>query len=72
LLVPAENPEALARAIKRLMQDPGLRERYGRAARQAAVEEFSSERVGRGIVALYVRMLTECPAKTLAAPEVSR
>ena len=72
LLVPAENPEALARAIARLMDDPELRQRYGRAARQAAVNEFSSERVGRDIVALYVRMLTEYPTKTLAPAAVSR
>lgn len=72
LLVPTENPEALARAIARLMDDPELRQRYGRAARQAAVKEFSSERVGRDIVALYVRMLTEYPTKTLAPVAVSR
>lgn len=72
LLVPTENPEALARAIARLIEDPELRQRYGRAARQAAVKEFSSERVGRDIVALYARMLTEYPTKTLAAAAVSR
>jgi glycosyltransferase involved in cell wall biosynthesis len=72
VLVPAESPEALARAIERLMDDPQLRQRYGLAARQAAVEEFSSERVGRDIVALYERVLTEHPTGALATAAVRR
>jgi glycosyltransferase involved in cell wall biosynthesis len=72
LLVPAENPEALASAIERLMRDPELRQRYGRAARQAAVEEFSSERIGHDIVALYERMLATAHSRALEAAAVSQ
>ncbi len=72
LLAPPEDAEALAGAIERLMHDPELRHRCGRAAREAAVEEFSSERVGRDIVALYKRMLAERPPEALAAGPVNR
>ena len=36
LLVPVRNPAALAGALKRLLDDPGLRERLGRAGQQRA------------------------------------
>lgn len=44
LLVPAEDREALAAAMQRLIGDEGLRERLGAAARRRA-EEFSAEAV---------------------------
>jgi glycosyltransferase involved in cell wall biosynthesis len=58
LLVPLEDAEALACAIETLMEDPGLRLSYGTAARRAAVEEFSSQRVGQDIVDLYRQLLS--------------
>jgi glycosyltransferase involved in cell wall biosynthesis len=54
------------------MRDPELRQRYGRAARQAAVEEFSSERIGHDIVALYERMLATAHSRALEAAAVSQ
>ncbi len=57
LLVPWDNPEALADAVERLMKDPGLRARFGAASRQIAVSEFSSRRVADDISALYARLL---------------
>jgi glycosyltransferase involved in cell wall biosynthesis len=72
LLVPPDNAEALANAIARLMHNPELRLRYGRAARQATVEEFSSTRVGRDIVALYDRMLAEAVPGPLTASAGNR
>jgi glycosyltransferase involved in cell wall biosynthesis len=57
LLVPPDDPLPLADAIETLMKDPSLRLRFGRAGRQLAVNEFSSARIGREIVALYARLL---------------
>jgi glycosyltransferase involved in cell wall biosynthesis len=56
LLVPADDPKALADAIARLMRDPALRARYAANARQIAIDEFSSKRVASAIVALYARL----------------
>src|SRR5882672_581080 len=41
LLVPPDDPDALAAAIVRLVDDPCLRIRLGAAARQAAVERHT-------------------------------
>jgi glycosyltransferase involved in cell wall biosynthesis len=57
LLVPPDDPSALAGAIDRLARDPELRRRFGRASRELAEREFSSARIGRDIVALYRRLL---------------
>jgi len=57
LLIPVDNAEALAHAIERLMKESTLRARFGAASRKIAVSEYSSERIGGEIVALYVRML---------------
>lgn len=57
LLVPPNDPVALADAIETLMKDPGMRLRFGRAGRQLVGNEFSSARIGQEIVALYTRLL---------------
>jgi glycosyltransferase involved in cell wall biosynthesis len=57
LLVPLDDPGKLADAIERLAGDRELRQRFGRAGRELVEREFSSERVGRDIVALYRRLL---------------
>lgn len=57
LLVPADNAEALADAIDTLRRDSDLRARFGHAARQIAVAEYSNGRIGREITALYSRLL---------------
>ena len=62
LLVPADDPAALANAIETLMQDRDLRLRFGHASRQLVVNEFSSARIGDEIVALYARLLAGAPA----------
>jgi glycosyltransferase involved in cell wall biosynthesis len=61
VLVPVDNAEALAAALARLADDAGLRARYGAASRELAVAEFSSDRIGREIVALYRRLLEVAP-----------
>jgi glycosyltransferase involved in cell wall biosynthesis len=44
LLVPAQDPAAFAEAVERLLDDPPLRERLGRAA-QAFAAEYCNETV---------------------------
>jgi glycosyltransferase involved in cell wall biosynthesis len=73
-LVPPDNAEALAQAIERLMGDRALRERWGKAARAIVVDEFSEGRVGKEIVMLYARLLSDPLAprlKTMRAPSCS-
>ena len=57
LLVPPDDPAALATAIERLAKDRDLRMRYGAAGRRLVEEQFSSDRIGRETVALYDRLL---------------
>ena len=57
LVVPPNDAEALADAIERLAVDPQLRRTFGTAGRQIVEKEFSNERVGRDIIALYRDML---------------
>jgi glycosyltransferase involved in cell wall biosynthesis len=66
ILVPVDNPQALAQAIERLMTDNDRRLAYARAARDIVVREFSSARIGAEIVALYARLLAEASASKLA------
>ena len=57
LLVPPDNADALADAIARLANDKDLRRKFGEAGRRLVESEYSAERVGANIVALYDRLL---------------
>jgi glycosyltransferase involved in cell wall biosynthesis len=57
LLVPPNDAEVLADAIDRLAGNAGLRHRFGAAGRRMVEDEFSAARIGREIVALYLRLL---------------
>ena len=57
LLVPVDDPPALAEALARLAHDKGLRQRFAEAGRRLTENEFSAERIGVQIVALYDRLL---------------
>jgi L-malate glycosyltransferase len=59
LLVPSRNPVALAQAIEKLLADPELRERMGRAARRRVAERFSLERSIETFETLYASLLVE-------------
>jgi glycosyltransferase involved in cell wall biosynthesis len=59
LLVPVENPPALAEAILRLASSLPLRARYGEAARQLVVTKLSAKIIGKAIVQLYGRLLED-------------
>lgn len=56
LLVPPDDPSALAEALGRMAQDGELRRRFGRASREIVEAEYSSDIVGREVVALYDRL----------------
>jgi glycosyltransferase involved in cell wall biosynthesis len=53
LLVPPEDPSALAAALKRLLADPAERERLAGAAAAAAAGPFSWSEIGQRTLALY-------------------
>lgn len=52
-LVPVREPEALAEAIGRLVDDAGLRRRLGAESAARAVEEFDERRVVERVMATY-------------------
>jgi rhamnosyl/mannosyltransferase len=57
LTVPPAHPEALARAINLLLDDPGLRANYGRAARRRVQEEFSLDLMISRTLRLYTEVM---------------
>jgi glycosyltransferase involved in cell wall biosynthesis len=57
LVVPPRDPQALAAAIIRLARDPELRERFGRAARERVVSQFSLDACVTKYSALYRGLL---------------
>jgi glycosyltransferase involved in cell wall biosynthesis len=65
-LVPPGDSPSLAAAIDLLMDDPSLRERLGRAARESIVERFNWRRAARETEALYYDVLQR-PAPSRAA-----
>jgi glycosyltransferase involved in cell wall biosynthesis len=52
-LVPPEDPDALAEALRELTADPEARERLARAAREAAGGPYSWDAIARQTLALY-------------------
>jgi glycosyltransferase involved in cell wall biosynthesis len=59
LLVPPDDPEALARALERLAGDAELRRRFGAASRALVESDLAAEAVGAATVALYRRLIEE-------------
>jgi glycosyltransferase involved in cell wall biosynthesis len=57
LLVPVDDPQALAAAILRLARSSAQRVRFGVAARRLVDERFAADLVGQATVALYRRLL---------------
>ncbi len=57
LLIPTDDAGALAHAIETLLNDQSLRVRLGQAGRKIVVNEYSSTRIGREVVALYARLM---------------
>jgi glycosyltransferase involved in cell wall biosynthesis len=61
LLVEPNSPDALVGAIRRLLDDPELRERLGRAGRERVIERFTWQVTARGTAACYDAILTGQP-----------
>ncbi|HWI25966.1 MAG TPA: glycosyltransferase family 4 protein [Stellaceae bacterium] len=59
LLVPPDEPEALARALERLASDAELRLRFGAASRALVESDLAAEAVGAATVALYRQLIEE-------------
>jgi len=59
LVVPPEDPAALAEAISRLMHDEARRQQYGRAALTRARAEFSEEVMVHRVMAVYEELLVD-------------
>jgi rhamnosyl/mannosyltransferase len=57
LTIPVNDHEALARAANRLLDEPGLRERLSRQARERASTEFGDDRMARRTLEVYERVL---------------
>lgn len=51
ILVDARNPDEVARALQTLLDNPPLRERLGKAARERALKEFTLEAQARKMLA---------------------
>ncbi len=60
LTVPPRDPDALACAINRLLDDDNLRGSFGRAARIRAEQEFSVEVMAARTLSLYDKVM-QCP-----------
>jgi glycosyltransferase involved in cell wall biosynthesis len=56
LLVPPNDPRALAEAVSRLGADPGLRRTLGTAGRKRAEERFSYDRIAGEVAELYATL----------------
>jgi glycosyltransferase involved in cell wall biosynthesis len=61
-LVPAKSPRVLAEVINGLMLDPARRERYGRAGRERAIQQFSIEIVVEHVMNLYAELIARADA----------
>src|SRR5439155_23841531 len=67
LLVPPRDPHALANAISRLLEDPGLARRFGRAGRDRVAEHFSIEQMVSKTERLYLGLLERKQAQAIGA-----
>jgi glycosyltransferase involved in cell wall biosynthesis len=59
LLVPPGEPNALAAAVQRLLNDPEQARRLGENARRTAIERFSAEAMAERYMKLYERLLRD-------------
>jgi glycosyltransferase involved in cell wall biosynthesis len=72
LLVPPNDPSALASALSRLLADPDLRSRLGAAGRRRALDRFTWQATAAGTAERYEELLDALhPARSVRRPGVS-
>lgn len=59
LLIPPNDPEQLANAILKLLQDKSLREKMGKAAHERVKEHFTPAKMIQALEALYFQLTAE-------------
>ena len=59
LLVPPNDPKALADAIGQLLENPGLRKELGQRGRQAVERQFTAEHMATSTLSVYTNVLRE-------------
>jgi glycosyltransferase involved in cell wall biosynthesis len=64
LFVPADDCEAYAKAISRLLKDSALRQKMGAAGRKLVEEEFNWEKESQKLLNLYSELLSEQSRKS--------
>ncbi|MGF1465713.1 MAG: glycosyltransferase [Sandaracinaceae bacterium] len=69
--VPVAGHESMAQAMRRLAEDPALRERLGRAGRARARQLFSAERYVADVARLYEDVLRGAPTSEQAGARAS-
>ena len=69
LVVPREDPAALAQALRQLTVDAGLRERLGRQGREHVLRHYEWGDSVRRMVEVYRRLLAGEPLQALAPGE---
>jgi glycosyltransferase involved in cell wall biosynthesis len=67
LLVPPQDPAALAEALGALLRDPDLAQKMGRAGRERAASQFTLDRMVRETEALYAELLARTGQRRAAA-----
>jgi len=60
-ILPPRDPEALARAINTLLDDPGLRENFGQYAKRRVEREFTMEIVAEKVLEIYEELMESPP-----------
>ena len=68
LTVPVDDPDALAAAARRLLEEPGLRDRLAAAARERASREFDHRLMAERSLDIYRRVLGGAPAARPRSP----
>ncbi|WAL63615.1 glycosyltransferase [Amycolatopsis cynarae] len=66
-LVPPQRPDVLATTLRRLLDDPAVREAYGVAGMDRARSRYSWDRIATDILRVYEKALAEAPASSHAA-----